>query len=104
MQIIYKLWPSGVIKRTAQLSLTWTTVKVMKPKSCLNKKLAEYISLTVVEAAELNNTDVIEWILLTTKEVATVEQAMKIVQTYKFRWYKEQLHRLLKKEGFKIES
>ena len=29
---------------------------------------------------------------------------MKIVQTYKFRWYIEQLHRLLKKEGFKIES
>jgi len=42
--------------------------------------------------------------LLTTKEVTTIDQAMKIVQTYKFRWYIEQLHRLLKKEGFKIES
>ncbi len=95
---------TGAIKRTAQLSLKWTTVKVMKPKSCLNKKLPGYISLTVVEAAELNKTDGIKWILLTTKEVTTVDQAMKIVQTYKFRWYIEQLHRLLKKEGFKIES
>ena len=42
--------------------------------------------------------------ILTTIEVLTVEDAEKIIERYKQRWYIEQLFRLTKKQGFKIEQ
>ncbi len=36
--------------------------------------------------------------------VTNAEQAMQIIEWYKQRWYIEQIHRLLKTEGFRIES
>ena len=42
--------------------------------------------------------------ILTTIEVLTVEDAEKIIERYKQRCYIEQLFRLTKKQGFKIEQ
>ena len=41
---------------------------------------------------------------VTTHPVTNSEQAMQIIEWYKQRWYIEQIHRLLKTEGFRIES
>jgi len=42
--------------------------------------------------------------LPTTKEVNSVADAIQVMQAYKYRWYIEQVHRLLKTEGPRIES
>lgn len=42
--------------------------------------------------------------ILTTHPVTCSDDAMQIIEWYKQRWYIEQIHRLLKKDGFKIES
>ncbi|MBK7886146.1 MAG: transposase [Bacteroidetes bacterium] len=47
--------------------------------------------------------DPIHWRILTTIEVRTGE-VQKIIERYKQRWYIEQLFRLTKKQGFKIEQ
>lgn len=58
----------------------------------------------VVEAREQNKSGGIYWRILTTHAVTNAEQAMQIIEWYKQRWYIEQIHRLLKTEGFRIES
>ena len=40
----------------------------------------------------------------TTHTITTYEEAIAIVNNYRQRWYIEQLFRLLKNKGFKIES
>ena len=73
----------------------------------MNKELPEYKELFVVNVQEKSDVkikDPIHWRILTTIEVLTVEDAEKIIERYKQRWYIEQLFRLTKKQGFKIEQ
>lgn len=46
----------------------------------------------------------IRWRILTTHSVNSFENAIRIINHYKRRWYIEQLFRLLKKKGFDIQS
>jgi hypothetical protein len=46
----------------------------------------------------------IHWRLLTSHDVASVEQALRIVGWYQARWQVEQLFRTLKRQGLDIES
>jgi len=52
----------------------------------------------------LSNSDSILWRILTTHPVNSYEEAKVIVDKYRLRWHIEQLFRLLKKKGFRIES
>lgn len=105
----YDLSVSGDIrikkqKRVAKMSLKWGKVEICKPFSCKNKELPKTLGIYVVEARELNKSDGICWRLLTTHPVETAEKALQIVLWYKQRWNIEQIHRLLKTDGFRIES
>lgn len=95
---------TNVKRHIATMSLKWATVAIAAPVGNVDKTLPKSIDITVVEAREIDNEQGIHWILLTTKKIGSIEDAMKIIQTYKYRWYIEQLHRLLKTEGFRIES
>ena len=44
------------------------------------------------------------WHLLTTIPVTTLEEAMLIIQWYSWRWMIEEVFRILKKEGYNIET
>lgn len=46
----------------------------------------------------------IEWILLTNHDVRCVEDALRCVGWYRCRWFIEELFRLLKKKGFRVED
>jgi len=90
-------------KRIAQMGLKWAKVELLKPNSCRNEQLLNVQDAYVVETIEQNRKKGIHWRILTTHEVTTAEQALQIICWYKERWHIEQIHRLLKTDGFKIE-
>ena len=93
----------SIEKRTAIMELKWGKVSVIKPQGCRNKELPDSQQLYVVEAKEQNKAGGIYWRIITTHPIASSEQAMQVIEWYKQRWYIEQIHRLLKTEGFRIE-
>lgn len=95
---------TNIDKHTAAMSLKWVAVDIAIPVKNTDKALPKSIPITAVEAKETNNDKGVHWILLTTKIVNSPADAMQIIETYKHRWYIEQVHRLLKKEGFRLES
>lgn len=93
----------SIEKRTAIMELKWGKVSVLKPQNSRNKELPDSQQLYVVEVKEQNKTGGIYWRIVTTHPVTNSEEAMQIIEWYKQRWYIEQIHRLLKTEGFRIE-
>ena len=92
----------NIEKRTAPMALKWGKVSVLKPSNSKNKSLAPSKELYVVEAREQTKSG-IYWRLITTHAVTNEQEAMPVIEWYKHRWYIEQVHRLLKTEGFRIE-
>jgi len=93
----------NTVNRVAQMSLKWAKVELIKPSSCKNEQLPKNQEVYVVEAIEQNSKKGIHWRILTTHKVTTAEEALQIICWYKERWHIEQIHRLLKTDGFKIE-
>jgi hypothetical protein len=89
--------------RTAKLEIRFSEVTLSPPK---DKKLPP-ITVWAVYAVEINyGADVkkpIEWMLLTTVEVSTFEQAVERMSWYAKRWGIEIFHRTLK-SGCRIED
>ena len=54
--------------------------------------------------AQAHDAEPIHWRLLTTHEVATAEQAWQMVGWHQARWCIEQLFRLLKSQGLRLED
>jgi hypothetical protein len=92
----------GIKKRKVPMQLKWTSASMQKPKNS-TKELADYQNMYVVEAKEQDCAKGIYWRILTTHPVTTAAEAMQIISWYKQRWYIEQIHRLLKTDGFRIE-
>ena len=68
---------------------------------------AASVTVRVVDVREIAPPDgepPIHWRLLTSHDVASVEQALRIVGWYQARWQVEQLFRTLKRQGLDIES
>ncbi len=89
--------------RIVQMGLKWAKVELLKPVSCRDEQLPNIQEVYVVEATEQAKDKGICWRLLTTHEVNSAEQALQIITWYKDRWHIEQIHRLLKTDGFRIE-
>ncbi len=94
-------------KRTAKMELRFTSVTIDAPQNHKGKKIP--IKLTAIEVRESSKTvpekeEPILWRLLTTHEIITVDQALQCVEWYKKRWLIEELFRVLKTKGFRIES
>src|SRR5665213_55717 len=97
----------GVESRTAIVEVRYCKVSIARPEPLKKTGLPESVELYAIEVTEINPPKgVIKvcWRLLTTHPVMTFEEAVNIVKKYRLRWYIEQLFRLLKKKGFKIES
>ena len=93
-------------KRIAQMAICHGTFRIKRPA---NLKMADYpdhITLNCVWAQEINPgvSKPINWKLLTTHQVCCYEDAVKMVEWYSYRWYIEQVFRLLKHKGFGIEG
>jgi hypothetical protein len=95
------------VARQAVLSLRFSEVEVLRPDGPDAKGLPKSVSLRLVEVVELNppaGVEPVHWRLLTTHDVADVAAAWQIVDWYRQRWTIEQLFRLLKSQGLRIED
>jgi hypothetical protein len=91
-------------KHEAELEVKWAEVEIKRPEHKQYKKLSKSIKITVIEVTEkantvVNNEEPIHWILMTSHPLATFEDAYQIIQWYTWRWFIEQLFRLLKSQG-----
>lgn len=92
-------------ERTAELQITYTKIVIPPPKMTIFKG-RESLSLYAVYAREVNppeGAEAIKWILLTTLEINSIEDALKCIKIYKLRWRIEEFHRVLK-TGCKVEK
>lgn len=93
--------------RTAHLSLRFGSMELRRPRNTIEKGLPANIPVKVVEVVEPNppnNAEPVHWILLTTHDVSTLEQAWQIVGWYRQRWIIEQFFRTMKSQGLRIED
>jgi hypothetical protein len=81
-------------------------IEVRSIKTSIKSKGETSIEVYAVEAFEIANGDYepVHWGLLTTWPVITFEDALLMIEWYTWRWFIEELFRMLKKEGFNIEG
>jgi hypothetical protein len=93
--------------RTARVALRAGAVTLRRPRHGFAKTDPETVSMTLVEAREIDapvNEEPLHWRLLTTIEVADAEAACEIVRLYRLRWRIEELFRALKSDGMRLEE
>ena len=93
--------------REATIEVRYSRVTIQKPKNNKNRSLVDKIGVWVVEARESNPPEgeaPVLWRIITTHKVENFQQACQIVEWYKQRWYIEQVFRLLKQKGVRIED
>lgn len=92
-------------KRTAAIEVRYKEVEMIRPHH-KNKEINSSVKLYLVEAKETNynGSDKICWRLLTTIPVISTEIAMLCIEWYSWRWIIEEVFKILKKEGYNIES
>jgi hypothetical protein len=90
--------------RTAHLDIRFAEVTLKPPQRLSHKPPVKLWAVYAVEAGtEPNAKEKLEWMLLTTLEVKSVEDALRIIDYYKQRWGIERFHKVLK-SGCRIED
>lgn len=97
----------GRTSTEALLIVRCALVKIQRPNRLSAKDYPSSVRLYAVEAVEVNppaGTKPIHWRLLTTHQVVCLEQALKIIRWYTWRWRIEQLFAILKTAGLNLEA
>jgi hypothetical protein len=97
----------GRPKRTAELTLRFGHVEIARPGNAIEPDLPKKVALSYVEVVERDppaGCEPLHWRLLTTHPVSEAEAAWQIVDWYVQRWMIEQLFRLMKQQGLKVED
>lgn len=84
--------------RTAKLSFRATAVQLRRPDT-LPKQLPQSLRLHLVHVIELDPPEghpAVQWMLLTTEPIDTVQDVLRIVDIYRARWTIEELFKALK--------
>lgn len=92
--------------RSATLSLRFGRVALRRPRGAAHRHLPDSVSVTLIELVELSppkKTEPVHWRLLTTHDIPDAAAAWRIVHWYRQRWTIEQLWRLLKQQGLRLE-
>jgi Transposase DDE domain len=93
--------------RTATVALRAGAVTLRRPRHGFSKTDPETVSMTLVEACEIDppvHEEPLHWRLLTTIGVGDAEAACEIVRLYRLRWRIEELFRALKSDGMRLEE
>lgn len=92
----------GQIKRKAKLEVKYLLIEIPGPPG----RKDESIECNLIQVVEVNppeNQDPLNWYLLTSVEVNSFEDALKIIDWYKYRWIIEEYHKSIK-TGCKVQS
>ena len=98
---------SGRRAREAWIAVRFTPLEIRRPKNLSASDYPPGVQLYAVEAKEINppaDQVPIHWRILTTHTVMTLEQALQIIEWYRWRWQIELLFATLKTAGLDIES
>ena len=99
--------------RTVRLAIRYGAVELKRSHKAQSAHIQQYpptLALYALQAQEVDvqresgQKDPIHWILLTTHPIDSQEDALQIIQWYKQRGHTEQLFRLLKKQGLRLEE
>ena len=100
--------PKGPHKaRTARVALSFGPVTLCRPARLAKSACPETVTLRAVLVEEIRapaQAEPVCWLLLTSHEVTTVDDALLMVNWYKQRWIIEELNRTLKAQGLDLES
>jgi hypothetical protein len=105
-QIAGKIKP-GRSARPATLAVRYGEMTLKRPRKRPVTGNEASVTVRVVDVREIAPPDgeaPIHWRLLTSHDVSSVEQALRIVGWYQARWQVEQLFRTLKRQGLDLES
>jgi hypothetical protein len=91
----------GQAARTLHLNLAWGTAQVLPPRN--SPTLAKHPALDVSVVRCWDEQYDVEWLLLATWSVGSIDEATQCVQWYQQRWSIEEFHKCLK-SGCAIES
>jgi hypothetical protein len=97
----------GRRERIAEFAIRFSPVGLRKPRHGAARDLPDTIGLTLVDVREVSTPEdgkPIHWRLLTTRAVASLDEARSIIDLYRTRWSIEEYFRLLKTAGFDIEA
>jgi len=94
---------AGHPKRTAQVQLRFCEVVLSAPKHHAGKTALRLWVVHVRETRPPAGAARLEWFLLSTREITSVEQACECLRWYCLRWRIEDWHRVLK-SGCRIEA
>ena len=99
---------AGQPARKAQTRVSYQEVEIVRPSWGHDiKRLPPKVKLHAVRVEEVDPPEGVKpvlWLLLTTHEVASLEDALRIVGWYRARWTIEQVFRTMKTQGFAIED
>jgi hypothetical protein len=90
-------------KRIATLRVAYTSVKLDTPK---NNPHIPPLVCTIVHVGEQNppkKQEPVEWFLLTSLPVQSIDDALQITKYYSYRWIIEEYHKCMK-TGFRLEK
>lgn len=93
--------------RTALMELRYGRVRLSKPSTAGADcpKTLDINCIYMVEKGTVpSNESPIEWRLLTTHPIDSIQEVLQCVEWYKCRWYIEEVFRLLKSKGLDVES
>jgi hypothetical protein len=93
--------------RAVEVTIRYGRVSLCRPKNLPAQGLPDTVELSFVEVIEPRpprGAEPVRWLLLTTHEVPDEAAAWQIVDWYLKRWIIEQLHRTLKRQGFRLED
>lgn len=93
--------------RKTSLSLRFGAVEILRPSGPDARGLPKTVALTLVEVVERDppeGAEPVRWRLLTTHAVNGAADAWQIVDWYRLRWTIEQLFRLMKTDGLRLED
>jgi hypothetical protein len=108
-QMLVKVAPRrpGDRGRIATVALRAGPVTLKRPRHGFAKSDPETVSMTLVEAREINppaNEEPLHWRLLTSIAVGDADAACEIVRLYRLRWRIEEVFRALKSDGMRLEE
>lgn len=94
--------------RTARVETRYGKVTLVKPRTVPGSYPATKTIWCILVREQAStvpaNEKPIEWRLLTTHELKSVQDALQCIEWYKSRWYIEEIFRLVKSEGLNVEA